>query len=936
MNSGAGGAGSTPGGTPNYPQNSGTPATKGSPDSSQVPATPVTAHKNIPVADKKFQDTPPLNQRSTETSPPRSQLNPQPQLQHLDRQAEQTQHQLNRASSLINYRMGQQNLINNFGNINFTPQTPQNLGFSIGYTGQPQPADLSQGLAQQLSIYPQSFGIPALPIIQQQLWFACSQMLDQLNKINQLQAQYAALSQSMPPLLATPTMMPLHNVLQDIQSLSGVGIPPSPIMAYPRNWAGSMGQYLFIPAFQPCFNPEWLLAQCPGYGTMPLPAMTGWYQYSNCYNTMQGSGGMFGSPAEHSGDHKQQKESRTPPPDKPPVNDVKPGEKPGKDHQPTPENHPPEPDTRNRLNAADYPIKEGSAPIAPEIIIGTTAGAGLAADIGVTGAAAYHQLAPSATASLTTEPIETLTDHLTPEQGAQAFYNHLGIQDTHSNPLIDALSDQGSSPPPPETAGALDAMGFDLSNAIDPLTLGIDAGASVVENAFIFGSSQRKFMKVRRRRNNIIKSHQIRESWTSGAADFQPGTPVNRKQFKDLCHLCFLEDELGNQQDSKSSLDKNIKAILKNDDSYVTAGEFKATRDALFNLVEEYETKLAVEKGETIDKAKLKQELESFIPSMQEADFNKKEQVKHFNQIFESLDIGIKISYKKQLGLWGKFKDKIGRQKDVKVFDHKIKINKEKFHAFLAGINKQPPTDAVVEILQNHSENIDALYQLKDYDKWKLYQHKRDASLKAAALAVSPVPLPIDEVLKSVAFGKEAKYRVKNKQRMESRITQTEKALDESGLSEEEKATLTQLLENARDVKNAHIGIKSKSNTANSVIHGTSAALSIPSKLLGPVGVGVKAGVKTAAKVSTAVGASVDRFRKDKALKEQQGGSLTGAKDIYQFYKQLYLQHEKKRDAVAQLANITFGLPPESFETLVKTKLVEDNKFKLSFSQKTK
>ena len=145
----------------------------------------------------------------------------------------------------------------------------------------------------------------------------------------------------------------------------------------------------------------------------------------------------------------------------------------------------------------------------------------------------------------------------------------------------------------------------------------------------------------------------------------------------------------------------------------------------------------------------------------------------------------------------------------------------------------------------------------------------------------------------------------------------------------------SQLLNNVKNVKNSHIDIKKVRSGVNSGIHAAAAVADPLAYLMGPIGIGVKGGVKAAAKIGTAVTAFGHRYRQDKKFKKDH--VFNDVKDVYNFYKKLYVQakslnQKEKMESIQHLAELSFGLTAEGFDALVKTRMVENNHFKLSFS----
>ncbi len=959
-----GGPGSTNGQQPPGNVNN-NPDESPSGEQSSSPVRQASVTTQIPSTERGYQHLPQLGDRSAEIISPSNHLGSSGQLQQLNQCAEYMQGQINKTGGMINYGIGQVNFINNLVNNN-----NQNPGFAMAYAGGNHatpvtafpmqsgcPPSIQGGLLQQINALPSGFGMGALPAIRQQLSIACGQMLQCLSNIDYLMSQYSALGQQCPiqSFQTTPLVFPLNTVIQNISCMASPGMSSPQLMAYPHNnsaWDMGAGQYFFVPPFHAQFDPDWLFGQCPNFGVAPLTAMPGWNAFCNAFSGFNCAGGGFGPPPPGGRfvaipDYKK---------DGLPPN--KPEENPADNNKPV-KNRPvsdsaefeDKPSKRKNVIGQGFTggsiagvqggVLEGLAGLAPQLYedsgdvdpdidpdidpdTGDLPPADQAQDfydylgIGDTHSNPLIDAMSGVQASDAAEPLNPANT----VENAQGFYDHLGIGDTHSNPLIDAMSGNGSSESLPSDSFATDdslwQMGFDLSNLTDletaATTLGADAGASVLEGTLVAAMAQKKLYTVKKRRENIIKSHKIREAWQAKAGGKSFSAIEHRKltksEFKDLSRLCFLSDEF----DSKAGReeDKDLKNILKHGDCYVSGNEIESILTSLHGVVDGL-PELAYDKSQHN---------------------TSKQQIKDLNKVLKQ--VGIEIEYRTDK-IFGKIR------KGAKPFCHKIKIDKEKLYKVLENQGQVPTTEAVTSILDNHSDDIDALYNLKDYDKWKIHQHKKDRDLKLASAVIGVIPLPADEIMRSAAYGKEAVYRKSNRETMEGRIDESMGILESNqqylgsiGWNQKEIAELYKALDNARNLKKTHIGIKRKGNIANSTIHGVAAATSIPAKFLGPVGSGIQAGAKAAAKISTAIGTSADRYRKDKKLIAE--NKFVGVKNIYLRYKHLYLgaDSEDKRKSIIDLVDATFGIKEEAFKTLVKTKLVESNRFKLSFSHKVK
>ena len=529
--------------------------------------------------------------------------------------------------------------------------------------------------------------------------------------------------------------------------------------------------------------------------------------------------------------------------------------------------------------------------------------------------------------------------------------------------------------------------------------------------------------------------------------------PVNKKQFREYAELCFIADEQSGQGLSGPGV--TVGNILKQKDCFVENENLSTLMANVVKLntaadLADGEGLMPVP-GSPLTRSDI-ETLDGFRKDLQNnpgaALQNKKRRVA-VNDVLDRL--GIHIDYRT---------DKWFSSKDAKVIYQQVKMEPDKLFDQLQTMQKLPSLKAVDQILEQHRETITALHTLKDYDQWKIHQHKIDRNLKLASTVVGflPLSLGIDEVLKAAAYGREANYRRNNQSAMNERIDDTmthlkggtdgsrelkallatkdqpltrktvdsirqaltvlvaaddsgkgsalvkrvtaitdtgpltsgdellltkaqskklqnalgpfgikivnntikiddeklgkalrkkslntvaepintDGALQKVGWKQEEVDQLTTLLENARAVKNSHMAIKTAAAGINTGIHTTAAIADPFTSMTGPLGQGIKAGVKGGAKIATAIGAAVDRRRKDKKLKNQ--GTFSEPREIYRFYKALYQKavqenQSEKAASIQRLAQVTFGVTQEGFAALSKTDLVENNRFKLSFSR---
>ncbi|PJE79475.1 hypothetical protein CI610_01541 [invertebrate metagenome] len=401
-----------------------------------------------------------------------------------------------------------------------------------------------------------------------------------------------------------------------------------------------------------------------------------------------------------------------------------------------------------------------------------------------------------------------------------------------------------------------------------------------------------------------------------------------------IIHMPSFEEEESDSSNSEITVQQMdcLKDILKMDHCYVDAEAVEHLLESLDQLMnkddipDDYITKLNQMKNIAAQFSEKKKKSDN-KNSDDYLYFNDKELMKKFDTLLSTF--GIKVSYHTDKIL-GRFRS------SAHAVLHKVKVDKKKFFSVLKQQNLIPKKEAMSDMIRGSSGEISALQTLKGYDRWKVSQHKTDRNIKLASAVVSPLPV-IDEVLKSIAYFNESRYRQENKTQMNKRLNESEEFVQDVGLSHQEVDEIITLLKKARKSKQAFMDIKRNKNIANGTIHTVAAAADLPSKLAGPVGVGVKTGVKLGAKVTAGIAASVHRGKKEKALKK--ADEFASEKTIYSHYKDLYLDamaegDEYKMQSIVDLVKSTFGVSKEGFNGLIRTNLVENNRFKLSFSHK--
>ena len=519
---------------------------------------------------------------------------------------------------------------------------------------------------------------------------------------------------------------------------------------------------------------------------------------------------------------------------------------------------------------------------------------------------------------------------------------------------------------------------------------------------------------------------------------------VTKEQFRQYADLCFINDD---QQSAP------LGNILKHRDCYVEHNNLSQLLDDVvrLNAISGRTDDLIPQLRSPLSRDDM-QVLSNFSQALQSRQHEAMQDITAIKQANKVLDkLGIHIDFRRDK-LFGSLR------KDAKAIYQRVRINPDKLFPHMEKLRQLPRVKDVDQVLHRHSDNIDALHTLKNYDQWKIHQHKRDRDLKLASAITGflPLSLGVDEALKAVAYGREKKYRDKNRTAMNGRIDNTlahlggetdssrklkaliavngqplsteslitikqsltallqddggkkqqavvkalanlsdrlvpgedleldvkeykklQKQLDSAGINitgqkiqintaklskvlhkkdlasvaepinvndnlkqfgwqQDELDQLATMLESARKVKSSHMNIKSSKAALNTGIHAAAFAADPFSTVMGPVGRAVKAGAKAGAKAGVTVAAAIDRQRGDKKLRDQ--GTFSEPREIYQFYKKLYqdavqMQQMEKADSIQRLAEVTFGVPARGFDALVKTDLVENGRFKLSFSR---
>ena len=238
---------------------------------------------------------------------------------------------------------------------------------------------------------------------------------------------------------------------------------------------------------------------------------------------------------------------------------------------------------------------------------------------------------------------------------------------------------------------------------------------------------------------------------------------LTKEQFRQYADLCFIND-------GQQSSDAPLGNILKHKDCFVEHNNLSQLLDDVLRL--------NAKSGQTDDFIALMrsplsrddmQVLSNFSQALQSSPHQAMQDITRIKQANKVLDkLGIHIDFRRDK-LFGSLR------KDAKAIYQRVRINPDKLFPHVEKLRKLPMVKDVDQVLHRHSDNIDALHTLKNYDQWKIHQHKRDRDLKLASAITGflPLSLGVDEVLKAVAYGREKKYRDKNRTAMNGRIDDT-------------------------------------------------------------------------------------------------------------------------------------------------------------------
>ena len=463
--------------------------------------------------------------------------------------------------------------------------------------------------------------------------------------------------------------------------------------------------------------------------------------------------------------------------------------------------------------------------------------------------------------------------------------------------------------------------------------LAVEVTGATVSNTILTSTAQSKLNKVKRRKKIIDKAYAIKadrkkellsrmsmeqiavkdltflELFDSTKSD----AVVNWLQFKQYAEVCYLESAV---------VSDPLTEILKQNGGCISPASLLQLIVDCIRLSDE-------STGVNL------QLLFDFVQDLNKdpkGTYGDKNQLKLINKALAPL--GIVINYETDR-IFGSIR------KNAIAIGHRLNINKEKLFETLVLMDKLPTVQSMDQIICKYSNVIDALYSCRTYDDWKLHQYRVDRNIKLMATAISAIPIAtgIDGAILAAAYGREIKYRQGNEDRTLDRISYAlgyVKTLN-AGWRQDELDEITQLLSAVEKVKEMHIDNKKALLGFYVGVHVAGAVIDPLSNVIGPIGTSITSSVKSTSKNIAAMSAAVDRIVKDNSLRQQ--SDFAESKDVYSCYKSLYQAalDDFNFEKIANLQNLayfSFGISPECFDALVRTELVETNRFKLSFAHK--
>ncbi|MCK5894042.1 MAG: hypothetical protein KAG53_06435 [Endozoicomonadaceae bacterium] len=474
----------------------------------------------------------------------------------------------------------------------------------------------------------------------------------------------------------------------------------------------------------------------------------------------------------------------------------------------------------------------------------------------------------------------------------------------------------------------------------NPEIIAQDISMAALEGSMATAFAMHKRYKVNRRRRNIIKTHKAKEQWLAKKVK---NTEMTLKDFKNFGRISDIVDSSYNNKNIAS-----ISNIFKSHRSFKTSESFYSLIQDLKALFPEDEQLLNLDKTITEENLKKRRFVE-----------------KDLGEVLKKY--GISIEYSTDGGIRSKMTDTL-RSIDNKKLNSclcKTVINKKKLYQTLKTKDLMLYDNEVKGIVEDRAKEIDVCFELKNYDNWKIKFITTDAEMKVASAITSIIPiLPIDEWSRAMAYYIERQHRSQNLTNMKDRIQCSQECLEEHKqfLNSEDYSDIKDYLDNVRKLKNRHIKLKIRKANGMCVIQIITACAKITTDPFGPLASVGRNITKGSLKITNSICSMVKRHRGDNA--QMQSGNFHTVKDVYQLYKKVYLEAKrqegkvrseldeanKKNDCgtihksevnnymkrmglIEDLAKKSFGLTRSQFQQLIKTLMVENDRFKLSFSK---
>jgi hypothetical protein len=369
----------------------------------------------------------------------------------------------------------------------------------------------------------------------------------------------------------------------------------------------------------------------------------------------------------------------------------------------------------------------------------------------------------------------------------------------------------------------------------------------------------------------------------------------------------------------------SIIKLLNIESKNISLNQLKECYQCLLNL--HYKAKLAVHKDDKHRKEL--QNLAAFLDKLDQESLYTTSAIQKISSVLEYY--GIKFSYSSDK-IFGKYRN------SSKVTKITIKLDLTKLYNFLKRNGILPYIRTLDYLWTKNFIFLNRLYKLKDLDKRKIRYHKIDHRLKVLAFTSTIIPvIPTNDLVKILIYKRGINYRKKNQKIISYRIEKALKSLDDNILPADKTTHLYNSLNNIKQIKQKHLNIKINQNKTNCMIHGISSGISISSLALGPIALLAKTGFKITTKLSNSIAGAAIRHKVDKEHIDNNNFETT--KNIYLYLKQLHQQatnndNKEAVDFIANFAEMIFGIPRESYAFIISTNLVEDDKYKVSLSQK--